>query len=293
LLRYRRQGDIRNSFDGSGQTREDYKEKTDRQMMQKQYVGDKVLAKAAGAAKAGNRVLDFIARVLIIIMVLYGGFSLWETYCEYTGAFLSDDLIRYKPDPDHADDDNPGLKELMGINRDVRAWITIDRTHIDYPVLQGKDDMEYVNKDVYGEFSLSGAIFVSAQNKEDFSDPYNLLYGHHMDNGGMFGDVMEFTDEGYFNRHRTGKLSLPDKTYDLEIYAVVECNAYDKYFYEVNSCISNMRGFQAYVKEKATHYRDINVTADDQIISLSTCVDAQTNGRAVVLGRMVSTEQAG
>jgi len=249
------------------------------------------MERAATFARIGNQILGFMATIMIILMLAYGGYSLWDVYSTFRGAFMSNDLMKLKPGA-HGNN-APTFEELRKINKDVKAWITIDDTHIDYPVLQGEDDMEYVNKDVYGEFSLSGAIFVSAQNKEDFSDPYNLLYGHHMDNGGMFGDVMEFTDEGYFNRHRTGKLFLPDKTYDLEIYAVVECNAYDKYFYEVNSCISNMRGFQAYVKEKATHYRDINVTADDQIISLSTCVDAQTNGRAVVLGRMVSTEQAG
>lgn len=50
----------------------------------------------------------------------------------------------------------------MAINKDVAGWITIDDTHIDYPVVQGKDDMEYINKDVYGEFSLSGSIFYPA-----------------------------------------------------------------------------------------------------------------------------------
>ena len=57
----------------------------------------------------------------------------------------------------------------MAINKDVAGWITIDDTHIDYPVVQGKDDMEYINKDVYGEFSLSGSIFLSCMNKKDFS----------------------------------------------------------------------------------------------------------------------------
>lgn len=55
--------------------------------------------------------------------------------------------------------------------------------------------MEYINKDVYGEFSLSGSIFLSCMNKKDFSDNYNLVYGHHMANGGMFGDVVSFTEK--------------------------------------------------------------------------------------------------
>ena len=249
------------------------------------------MERAATLARIGNQILGFMATVMIIMMLAYGGYSLWDVYVTYSGAFMSSDLMKLKPGMQGSN--APTFEELRRINKDVKAWLTVDDTHIDYPVLQGIDDMEYVNKDVYGEFSLSGAIFVSYKNKADFSDPYNLLYGHHMDNGGMFGDVMEFIDEGYFNRHRTGKLYLPDRTYDLELYALIECDAYDKYIYHVENAIEDMEGFQAYVKETATHYRDIDVKADDQIISLSTCVDAQTNGRAVVLGRMVPTEQTG
>lgn len=62
--------------------------------------------------------------------------------------------------------------------------------------------MEYINKDVYGNFALSGSIFLSSANQPDFTDPYNLIYGHHMSNGAMFGDVVEFTDEAYLRHMR-------------------------------------------------------------------------------------------
>ena len=62
--------------------------------------------------------------------------------------------------------------------------------------------MTYINKNVFGEFALTGSIFLSCMNSPDFSDPYNLIYGHHMDNGGMFGDVMEFLDSEYFDEHK-------------------------------------------------------------------------------------------
>ncbi len=244
------------------------------------------MERAALLARFGNQVLGFIASIMIIMMLMYGGYSLWDVYVTYSGAFMSSDLLKLKPGMEG--DNAPTFAELRAINKDVKAWITVDDTHIDYPVLQGVDDMEYVNKDVYGEFSLSGAIFVSAYNQPDFSDSYNLLYGHHMDNGGMFGDVMEFIGESYFNRHRTGTLYLPDETYDIELYALIECDAYDKYIYNVQNANADMSGFQNYVRETATHYRDIGVTDEDKIICLSTCVDAATNGRAVVLGRLVS-----
>ena len=111
------------------------------------------MRQAALAAKAGNRLLGIVAGLLILVMLLYGAYSLWDTAMVYAGAFLDDDLLRYKPTGEG--EDNPTLDELMKINPDVCGWITIDDTHIDYPVVQGEDDMEYINKDVYGEFSLS------------------------------------------------------------------------------------------------------------------------------------------
>lgn len=243
------------------------------------------MERAASLARMGNRILGMAASVMILLMVLYGGYSLWDVYNTYSGAFLSGGLLKYKPGLDPVTN-SPTFQELRGINGDVEAWLTVDRTHIDYPVLQGKDDMEYVNKDVYGEFSLSGAIFVSCLNQPDFSDPYNLVYGHHMDNGGMFGDVMEFGNEQYFQEHTSGMLYLPEQDYAVEIYAYVECDAYDQNIYDIQSKPGNMEAFQEYVRTAATHYRDIGVTAEDRIVSLSTCVDAETNGRAVVIGRL-------
>lgn len=106
------------------------------------------------------------------------------------GAFTTalswdDELMELKPVK--GEDANPSLQDLQNINADVCAWLTIDDTGIDYPVVRGKDDMEYINKDVYGNFALSGSIFLSSANQPDFTDPYNLIYRHHMSNGAMFG----------------------------------------------------------------------------------------------------------
>ena len=149
---------------------------------------------AARAARIGDKFLSYLAIILMIVMVSYGGYSLWDTYVTMTGAFLKREILQYKPSLDNPEQTRLSLQELLAINPDTRGWITLDGTHIDYPMVQGEDDMEYVNKDATGDFSLSGAIFLSAENKADFTDSYMLTYWHHIDNGGMYCDVMEFLD---------------------------------------------------------------------------------------------------
>ena len=130
-----------------------------------------------------------LAGFLILVMFLYGGYSLWDTARIYGNAAVGEELLKYKPTSE-TEGEHLSLQELALINPDTRGWLTIPDTHIDDPVLQGNDDMEYINKDVFGEFSLSGSLFLSCRNSSDFSDGYSLIYGHHMDHGGMFGDVV-------------------------------------------------------------------------------------------------------
>lgn len=240
---------------------------------------------AVKLARTGNVILSIAAAVLIGLMFMYGGYSLWDTAMLYKGAFAEDWVMQFKPS---GEESNPSLDELRELNPDVRGWITIDDTHIDYPVVQGEDDMEYINKDVEGEFFLPGSIFLSCRNTPDFSDSYNLLYGHHMRNGGMFGDVAEFVNKDFFDGHQTGTLYLPKSTRKIELFACVKADAFDSMIYNPELCNEeNMDSMLDYIEKHAVQYRDINVTAEDSLIALSTCSETETNGRIILYGRLV------
>lgn len=159
--------------------------------------------------KAGNKILEILAALFIILMLLYGAYSLWDTCQINRRAFISGELMKYKPAGKM--DESPSLQELQKINPDVCAWLTVDGTKIDYPVVQGETNLEYINQDIYGEFALSGSIFLDSRNDRKFIDSYSLLYGHHMDNGAMFGDVMNYKEKEYFESHKTGTLYLNEQ----------------------------------------------------------------------------------
>ena len=214
---------------------------------------------AVRIAQAGNQILNIIVMGIILFLFLYGGYSLWDTYMSAKSAFLSDDLLSYKPQP--GEGANPSLEDLM----------------------------EYINKDVYGEFSLSGSIFLSCMNKKDFSDNYNLVYGHHMANGGMFGDVVSFTEKSCFDKHKTGELYLPDKTMHIDLFACMKTSASDSKVYNpqnISKTSESFKSFLDYVREAAICYRDSGRQDTGQIIGLSTCSEAVTNGRVILFGRL-------
>lgn len=84
-------------------------------------------------------------------------------------------------------------------------------------------------------------------NKKDFSDNYNLVYGHHMANGGMFGDVVSFTEKSYFDKHKTGELYLPDKTMHIDLFACMKTSASDSKVYNPQNISKTSESFKSFL----------------------------------------------
>jgi sortase B len=248
------------------------------------------MSPAESAAYTADRVLSVIIALCLIIGFLYSAYALWDNWLIYHGAGVDSDLLKYKPSLTGGADSDLTLADLLEINPDVCAWLTVDDTNIDYPVVQGKTNLEYINKDVYGEYSLSGSVFLDCRNTNDFSDPYSLLYAHHMEGKVMFGELPEFQEEEYFRTHTSGTLSTLNHNYSIAWFACIYTDAYDDYIFQINGANMSQEKKEkllSYLKEKAVQYRELeNLTSDDQLLALSTCSDMTTNGRVVLFGRM-------
>lgn len=231
-------------------------------------------------------VLDRIVAIVIILIILFSSYSLYTTYLLYSGSFVSAKMLSLKPTPEEIQAGKINFDELKQINKDAKAWITVDDTNIDYPVVQGKTNLEYINKDIYGNFALEGAIFLDSRNSADFSDEYSLLYGHHMDNGAMFGDLEKFIEKGYFDKHENGTLLIDDGKYSFKIFAVVQADGYDEKIFNPTHIQSkkDKSEFLKYIYDIKIHGRDVSHDEDSKIIGLSTCTSVQTNGRTIIYG---------
>ena len=143
--------------------------------------------------------IDKSVLLVCIVLFLLGSYGLYDSYMVYQQA-TDNSILKYKPGYETDDETD---KKITG---SMVAWLTIDNTNVDYPVMQGKDNNEYLNKDPFGDYSLAGSIFLDSRNNPEFDDYYSLVYGHHMEQGMMFGAIDEYLNEDYFNSHRTGSL---------------------------------------------------------------------------------------
>lgn len=246
----------------------------------------------------GSGFVSACASLLAVVLILYSGYVLYDSMATEISAFSSSsDLLKYKPKVMAVTaEKGPSLSE---INKDYRGWITVDGTPIDYPVVQGEDDLYYARHDANRENSLTGAIYLAAGNNADFGHSYNLLYGHHMDNGAMFGSLDKFKDTNYFRAHQTAVVTGKDgRVYDVTFFAVVSTDAYEKQIYtvgdrakEVKAFLTGSRENDAGVGTKVLVYDSAVAGKAYKIIALSTCASADTNGRLVVFGCMTMREE--
>ena len=236
---------------------------------------------------AGNKLVSLLSGLLAACMILYSGYVLYDTFYTQSSANSSWELLQYRPE---IIDDGaaPISGSLAAVNEDYRAWVTMYGTNIDYPIMQGEDDLYYATHDVYGNVSLTGSIYLAAGNRRGMSDSYNLIYGHHMDNGAMFGALDSYRSQSYISSHREGVLVASSGVYDLTVFAVADTDAYEGRVYSVgdrkNAVISFLRSPSGSTQ---VHYFDESVANSAQrVLALSTCADASTNGRLVVFARM-------
>jgi len=244
----------------------------------------KVEAAGRKAIQIANYVVELSVMTILVLLAAFTGYSLWDTNQLHQAA-ASKNYAVYKPT---VENEGKTFQELQVINPEVCSWLTVYGTHIDYPVAQGQNNMKYVNTNAEGKYSLSGAIFLHYKNSRDFSDFNSILYGHHMAESAMFGEIRAFSNREVFESRRYGNLYFDGKEYGIEFFAFVHCDAYDRTIFTANVEESQRQAYLNGLMSKAMHSRDIGVTTADRIILLSTCSSESTNGRDILVGRITS-----
>ncbi len=229
-----------------------------------------------------SRGLDYVILILSLLALFIGAYAFWDTHQVMTIA-SSDQYTVYKPNKE----DNLSLDELKNINEDVIGWIDVYGTKIDYPIVQGEDNWEYLNKTVLGDFSTAGSIFLDARNNQDFSDFQNILYGHYMAERKMFGDVERFKSKEFFDTHQYGAIHRTgQKSLGIEFFAYLKTVGTDQTILSTAKSSEDKQGLIEHIYEGATYSRPIDFKEEDRLVVLDTCDLTITNGRYILIGRL-------
>lgn len=183
-------------------------------------------------------------------------------------------------------------------NPDMIGWLSIEGTVIDYPVVRTPGDNEkYLRLGFDGAYATGGTLFL-----DERCDPgvekvtaNQMIYGHDMHDGTMFGDLHLYAGEDYGKEHSLIRFDTLHEVGEYQLLAAF----YTQVYYTTDTCFKyyqffdaeNEAEFNSYVENvKALAEYDTGVSAEfgDTLLTLSTCSDHVENGRFVVVAKKVN-----
>lgn len=177
------------------------------------------------------------------------------------------------------------FEALSKMSDEVVGWIYCPDSPINYPVMQGEDNQKYVSVLPNGKKNSAGSIFADHRQSPFGTDRNFIIYGHNMKNDSMFGTLIEYRKQAYFESHPVFYYFTPDGAYIIELYAGFHTEA-TLDFYNVYMDEEQAADYMANARRRSTFASDIEYKEGDRIVTLSTCVTGDENdlSRYVLVG---------
>lgn len=186
---------------------------------------------------------------------------------------------------------NINMQKLYNINNDIVAWIQIENSNIDYPVMQTKENPNYyLRKNFYKQYSYLGTPYLAENCTLNTSDNL-IVYGHHINNAKMFGELENYKSEKYYSNHKFIKFYTLEEYREYEIIAVFKtiANTGFKYYNFINA--QNKDEFDTFInrcKELSFFYIENTAIYGDSLLTLSTCDYSSKNARLVIIAKRIN-----
>ncbi len=253
----------------------------------------------SGGKKALRIVLAIIFLLIFICCCVYIGFNIY-------GRLAPDEKYTDKPvttqqaEQTEATVENPvDFTALQQKNSDIYAWIKIDDTEVDYPIVQNAEsDSFYLKHSAEDKSWLSrGAIYTEAVNSKSFLDPITLVYGHNGYGNTMFTTLHKFEKKDFFDSHEYFLVYLPGRRLTYQVISAFKyddrhiMNSFNFYYGE------DLQNFQKIITNPDSALKnvrtelDVPVDENSKIIILSTCFTGQKSNRYLVCGVLVKDEK--
>jgi sortase B len=244
----------------------------------------------------------FIYSSYEVISYLYDTYKSKVTYDEIRRQFEEqleqeeDDFIAVPPlDPTEtmpAEPTEPVVmsryKPLLEINQDVVGWVSVPDTVINYPVVQAEDNDYYLRRDIHGERATAGTIFMDYRSDARANGRNTILYGHHMRNGTMFKDLVKYKNEEFFQNNPIVRFDTLYEEIEWEVFSAYVTHAGFPYIQTVFASDEEYLEFLSKIKSQSIFHKDMELTSEDRILTLSTCTYEYDDARFVVHARRIT-----
>ena len=187
------------------------------------------------------------------------------------------------------------VKKLQNENADIKGWIRIEDTNINYPLLQSDNNTYYLTHNYKKEQSNYGSIFINSNCDIKDDNANVIIYGHDLKNGQMFQNLLKYESKSFYEQHPIIQIATDENekqyeiicTFKSRVFYQNEKNVFRFYQYynfdnedKYSEYINNCKKIQLYDTGKTATY-------GEQLITLITCEYSQENGRMVVVAKKI------
>ena len=272
-----------------------------------------VYKKKGQKASPGRRKAATGVLLICIAMAVGSGFMLAREIGQYkesadTYAGLSEYVTPAETDGENGNAEAPeetgassislptvDFESLLAQGPDVKAWLELPGTVIQYPVAQGEDNSYYLKHLYDGTANKVGCLFIDYENAEDFSDNNTIIYGHNMRDGSMFSTLVEYKAQAYYDEHPEMYLVTPEGGYVVEVFSAFVASP-EESGSETSPWALEWKDSGAYttwlsaMQERSVIETGVSVTSSDKVLTLSTCTNGGAD-RFIVMGRLVAVTE--
>lgn len=260
------------------------------------------------ADSKSTKIRKWISIFAIIIFLVAAGYLVNRFVIQpYLNAQLTSEIYDIAYDDDSAvdgeDDDGPkqNWDKLKKVNKEIVGWITLNKTKIDYPVLEHKGDnaysQYYLNHTYKKTYSQHGSVFVDYRCTDSVDSKNVILHGHNMPDGSMFKALMGYGDLtgnlDYYKKHPIIEFNTPDGDAQYKIISVFKTSTYyahGEFFNYMQASFLSDAEFMNFVyncRIRSLIDCPVMVNEDDTLLTLSTCSYEYSGFRTVVVARKV------
>ena len=172
---------------------------------------------------------------------------------------------------------------LKSQNSDTVAWIKVNGTTIEYPIVKAKDNEYYLTHSFDKSSNSAGWIFADYKNKFDGTDKNIVVYGHNRKDKSMFGSLRNILSSQWQNSSENTEITFISENENC-IYKVFSVYQIQKEDYYIKTNFSSNKEFEKFletIKNRSMKDFETPVSSADSILTLSTCA-ANDNYRIVL-----------
>lgn len=182
------------------------------------------------------------------------------------------------------------FNSLINKNTDTVAWIQVNNTNINYPVVQTTNNEYYLYHAYDHSNNQAGWVFMDYRNNSVDLDNNTIIYGHGMNNNTIFGTLRYVVDNWWYTNvdNHIVKLSTPTENTLWQVFSVYTISEESYYLQTEFNSDEDYIEFLNKLKARSFYDFKTQINEKDKIITLSSCYNNQL--RVVLHAKLIKRE---